>query len=412
MGKAGVNMQRVIFLVDMNAFFISCEETRHPEIAGRPAAVAGDPKSRRGIILTANYSARRFGIKTTMLLHEAWKLCPDLLVIPPDKDFYRQKSHKVMDILYSYSPVIEQNSIDEAWLDMTGCERIFGKPMHSAGLISDHISRELGLGCSIGISENKFLSKMASEMKKPLGITELWRKDIEHKLWPMDIESMYGVGKRTSQKLQNMGISTIGDLALFNRQYLIKRLGKLGGRIQELANGIDNSILKPRLQEDIKSIGRSITVPHDILDMDNAGVVLMQLSDDVGMTARKYGKKGHVVQINIKYSNFKSITRQTTVAPTWLSKDIYSAGIALLERSWDRKFPIRLLGISISGFAEHHRTEQISMFDMIKSDSKKDNQERDNKIEAVLDDIRQKYGSSIIKRAVLMKNRKNKKQGP
>ena len=393
-------MQKVIFLVDMNAFFISCETTRHPEIIGKPAAVAGDPKDRRGIILTANYRARKFGIKTTMILSEALKLCPDLIVIPPDKDFYKKKSGQVMDILSSYTPVIEQNSIDEAWLDMTGCGRIFGNPLKSAELISHHIRSKLGLGCSIGISENKFLSKMASEMKKPLGITELWRKDIESKLWPLRIQSMYGIGKQTSQKLQDMGIKTIGNLALFNRNYLIKRFGKIGGRLHELANGIDDPSLKPRLQENVKSIGKSITVPHDISNIEEARIILMQLSDKVAMTSRKYGKRGHTVQISIKYSNFKSITRQKTVFPTCLSRDIYSAGIDLLEKSWNTHLPIRLLGISISGFTENYRIKQISMFEKSKSD-------KEQKIENVMDTLRQKYGSSIINRAALIKKRKN-----
>lgn len=397
-------MQKVIFLVDMNAFFISCETIRHPEIIDKPAAVAGDPKDRRGIILTANYRARKFGVKTTMVLGEALKLCPNLILIPPDRDFYAQKSRQIMDILSSYTPIIEQNSIDEAWLDMTGCDRIFGRPLRSAELISRHIDSELGLGCSIGISENKFLSKMASEMKKPLGITELWRKDIKSKLWPLDIQSMYGVGKKTSRKLQYMGIKTIGDLALFNREYLIKKFGRVGGKIHEFANGIDDSNLKRRMKNDVKSIGKSITVSHDVFNMEEAKVILMKLSDEIAMTARKYGKKGRIVQISIKYSNFKSITRQKPVVPTCLSKDIYSAGIDLLEKSWNMQLPIRLLGISISGFQEDCKMRQISMFDMMKSDFGKDNLDREQKIENVIDSIRQKYGSSIINRAALIKN--------
>ncbi len=162
-------MKRVIFLVDMDAFFTSCELTRHPEILNNPAVVAGDPKKRSGIILTANYEARKFGIKTTMLLNKALKLCPHLIIIAPDRNFYKQKSKEVIDILSSYTPLIEQNSIDEAWLDMTGCEKIFGNPEKSAELIGTCLKNELGLSCSIGISENKFLSKMASEMEKAFG---------------------------------------------------------------------------------------------------------------------------------------------------------------------------------------------------------------------------------------------------
>lgn len=396
-------MHRVIFLVDMNAFFISCELTRHPEIIGKPAAVAGDPKNRAGIILTSNYEARKCGVKTTMVLHQALKLCPNMIVIKPDHSFYKQKSREVLDILSSYSPVIEQNSIDEAWLDMTGSQRTLGKPLEAAKMIMKQIKNELGLGCSIGISENKFLSKMASEMKKPFGITELWKNDVELKLWPLPVQSMYGVGKMTAQKLKNMRIKTIGDLACFDKKTLVKKLGKAGAEIHELANGIDVSQVKPHLNEDIKSIGRSVTLPEDISDIEHAKIILMKLSDEIGMTARKYGKKGRTVQISIKYSNFQSITRRTTVPATYLVKEIYSAGIKLLYENWNELMPVRLIGISISGFVKEEIGEQINMFQMKEINLKKDNMDKIEKIEDTIDVIRKKYGYSIINRAILMK---------
>jgi len=396
-------MNKVIFLVDMNSFFISCEATRHPEIAGRPAAVAGDPKNRTGIILTANYEARKFGVKTTMVIHESLKLCPNMQLIPPDHHFYEQKSREVMEILSCYTPVIEQNSIDEAWLDMTGCEGIFGKPSMSANRIMNQLKNELGLCCSIGISENKFLSKMASEMKKPLGITELWKNDIEIKLWPLPIQSMYGVGKQTAQKLRSMGIETIGDLGQFNRDQLTKKLGKFGTEIHQLANGIDISRVISRSENDIKSIGRSITLTKDIFDIECAKIILIKLADEVGTSARKYDKKGRTVQLNIKYSNFKNITRQATLPATNLTKEIYSSAIDLLQKNWDKELPIRLLGLSLSGFSKDSPIEQLSMFKMSEVSPSKEKLEKLEKLENTIDDIREKYGSSIINRAVLIK---------
>lgn len=183
--KGWCEVQRVIFLVDMNAFFISCEATRNPALAGKPAAVAGDPERRSGIILAANYEARKFGVRTTMVLREALKLCPRLVLVPPDHFFYEKMSCEVMKILARYTPCIEQNSIDEAWLDMTGTEVLTGKPMDAAHSIMDTINVELGLWCSIGIADNKFLAKMASEMKKPMGITELWQENVKDKMWPL-----------------------------------------------------------------------------------------------------------------------------------------------------------------------------------------------------------------------------------
>ncbi|MBP1925176.1 DNA polymerase-4 [Sedimentibacter acidaminivorans] len=393
-------MERVVFLVDMNAFYISCERTRHPEIEGKPAAVAGDPINRTGIILTANYEARKYGIKTTMVVREALKLCPNLIIIPPDHQFYEQKSKEVMKILASYTPLVEQNSIDEAWLDMTGCSGIFGEPVESAKNIMERIKTELGLWCSIGISENKFLSKMASEMKKPLGITELWKKDIKQKMWPLPVNYMYGVGKQTAQKLQNHGIKIIRDLALADKEFLLKILGRMAVELSLLANGIDTSLVTPNSVGDMKSIGRSTTLPHDTLDIEYAKAVLFELSDDVGMTARKYGKKGHTVQINIKYSDFKSITRQITIPETFLVKDIYTTGVELLKKNWNNK-PIRLLGISLSGFDGNKNSEQISLFELPVI-----NEKTSNKIESVentIHNIRQKYGSSIIKPGIIIR---------
>lgn len=398
-------MDKIIFLVDMNAFFISCEQTRHPEILGKPAAVAGDPENRTGIILTANYEARKYGIKTTMVLREAFRLCPDLIIIPPDHCFYEQKSREVMEIFSSYTPLIEQNSIDEAWLDMTGSRGLFGEPLETAKNIMERINKELNLWCSIGISENKFLSKMASEMKKPHGITELWIKDIKEKMWPLPVNYMYGVGKQTALKLQSMGIFTIMDLALYNRDYLVKKLGKMGGELSLLANGIDTSSVTPNSGE-MKSIGRSVTLPHDTLDMEYTKSVLLELSDDVGMTARKYGKRGRTVQISIKYADFKSITRQMTVPATYLVKDIYLAGTKLLEKNWSNT-PIRLLGISLSGFEAKCESDQLSLFQLNHMEEKVD--QKTDLVENAIYNIRKKYGSSIIKTGIIVnKDSKNK----
>lgn len=395
-------MKRVIFLVDMNAFFISCEATRHPEIFEKPAAVAGDPKDRRGIILTANYAARKFGVKTTMVTHQALKLCPNMILLPPDHHFYESKSKEVMNLLSKYTPIIEQNSIDEAWLDMTGMEKIFGEPMNTAEQIMKRISTTLNLSCSIGISQNKFLAKMASEMKKPLGITELWKDQIKLKLWPLPIRQMYGIGKQTSLKLQNMRIETIGDLAHFNPDFLIKKFGKFGAEMYKLANGIDDSPVKLHSDDEMKSIGRSITLSKDISDLQTAKLVLLRLSDEIGASARKYGKKGHTVQITIKYSNFQTITRQIALPATYLVKEIYSAGIKLLEDNWMPNLPVRLLGISLSSFNKEPTAKQISMFELFEIDDTKKDLEKVDKVETAIDAIRQKYGTSIINRGILL----------
>jgi len=395
-------MGRAILLVDMNAFFISCEMSRNPALKGKPAAVAGDPKNRTGIILTANYEARKYKIKTTMLVHEAKKLCPDLILIPPDHEFYEQKSREVMNILRRYSPVIEQNSIDEAWLDITGCEVLFGTPVEIAQKIMKDIMNELDLWCSIGISENKFLAKMASEMKKPLGITEVWQKDVKEKIWPLPVREMYGIGRQTEKKLSNLAIYTIGDLACCDRKLLTKNLGKWGEELQKLANGIDLSPVTEHPHHDSKSISRSTTLPRDITDIDEAKTVLLRLSEEVGAEARAYGYKGRTVSITIKYKDFHSITRQKSINPTYLTRDIYRTGISLLEENWDKHRPVRLLGIGLDNFNDSDDMErQISLFDIMEEadSSTSGSRVREENLEKAIDSIRAKYGKDIVKRA-------------
>jgi DNA polymerase-4 len=394
------SMQKVIFLVDMNAFFISCEMTRNPSLVGIPAAVAGDPKKRTGIILAANYEARSCGVKTTMVIHEALKLCPKLILVPPDHHFYGQKSTEAMDLLSNYTPILEQNSIDEAWLDMTGCEGLFGKPVEAAKRIMDEIKNRLGLWCSIGIAENKLLAKMAAEMKKPLGITELWKRDIQTRFWPLPVKEMYGIGAKTAEKLNRMGIKTIGELARSDINLMVKIFGKWGNDIYMHANGIDHSPVLARMADDMKSIGRSKTLPEDITDIEKATLVLMELADDIGMTARRHGKKGHTVHITLKYSDFQVVTRQRIIPATSTTKEILQAGCSLLEQNWNRYRPVRLIGISLSGFHEDCALDQLGLFDQMEDHAIKDKNER---IDKAMDKIRNKHGSEKITFATLVK---------
>lgn len=389
-------MRRVIFLVDMNAFFISCELTRRPELAGKPAAVAGDPKRRSGIILAANYEARAYGVKTAMVLHEALKLCPEMSLVPPDHDFYGRKSDEVMKLLLGFSPVIEQNSIDEAWLDMTGCEALMGPPDEAAEKIMETIKSELGLWCSIGIAENKFLAKMASEMKKPLGITELWTEDISSKLWPLPVRAMYGIGTKTAQKMINAGIETIGELANSSTDFLIKHIGKYSAELRLLANGIDNTPVAPHSTDDMKSISRSATLPQDVSDIEDARKIMMRLAEEVGLAARKHGKKGRTVQITIKYSDFSLMTRQMKTEPTYLTKDISRAGYELLKKNWDSFRSVRLIGIGISGFQSEDEPVQLSLFGDKKPTANVNIKEE--KLEKAIDTIKMKHGITKIQR--------------
>jgi DNA polymerase-4 len=398
-------MQKVIFLVDMNAFFISCEMSRNPVLRGKPAAVAGDPTNRTGIILAASYEARSFGVRTTMLLHDALRLCPGLILVPPDHALYEQKSREVMAMLSHYTPVLEQNSIDEAWLDMTGCEGLFGQPAESARQIMREVETRLGLWCSIGISENKFLAKMASEMKKPHGITELWPQDVPVRLWPLPTAAMYGIGPKTAEKLTNLGIKTIGDLAGMDESFLVRLLGKGGIDLLLHARGIDPDPVLSNVGDSMKSIGRSTTLSEDIVDLDKARLVLLTLADEIGRSARKHSKKGHTVQITLKYSDFKVITRQAAIPATYATQDIYNAGCRLLEQYWKASQPVRLIGIGLSGFMEADSKRQVSIFDQPGSVPKN---ERNVLVDQAMDKIRDRLGENSITRAPLIKRDKKK----
>lgn len=389
---------RVIFLVDMNAFFISCEAIRDPSLAVRPAAVAGDPKRRSGIILTANYEARKFGVRTAMTIYQAEKLCPGIRLIPPDRRLYIEKSRKVMELLGRFTPVVEQNSIDEAWLDMTGCEGLWGRPAEASQTIMTRISRDIGLWCSIGISENKFLSKMAADLKKPQGISELWLREIPQKLWPLPVGSLYGIGKQTAAKLQNMGLHTIGDLASFGKDILRSRFGRYGEEIYRLANGLDDSPVVAREEGEMKSIGRSTTMPQDITDLPSAKRVIAELAEEVGADVRRHGKKCTTVQITIKYADFRTITRQQKVPPTNLTRQIIAAANDLLQKSWTNR-AVRLIGVSVSGFERTAEDGQLSLF--LSPDSGAS--EKEEKLERAVDGIRDRYGNGSVKRASFLK---------
>lgn len=396
-------MKRVIFLVDMNAFFIGCEMARNQKLKGKPAAVAGDPKDRSGIVLTANYEARKYKVKTTMTIREARELCPEIIFVPPDHEYYSMMSREVMEVLARYSPTIQQNSIDEAWMDLTGCESLFGEPCEIAKKIMNSIMNELDLWCSIGISENKFLAKMASEMKKPLGITEVWEKDVKEKIWPLPVRAMYGIGKQTEKKLLNLAIVKIGDIAACDKSLLCKIFGKYGEELWRLSNGIDQTPVEENPQHDSKSISRSTTLPQDTTSLEYAKSIILKLTEEIGAEARGLKLRGKTVSITVKYWDFKSITRQKSVPFTSITMDIYETGARLLKENWDFNNPVRLLGIGLGDLKEDS-VEQLSLFE---SPAHSDKSEREERIDKAMDIIRNKFGSDKIKRAKSMqiKNR-------
>jgi len=378
-----------ILLVDMNAFFIMCESLSNKELLTSPAAVAGDPKKRAGIILTANYEARKCGVYTTMTVNQAKKACPNIILVKPTKKLYTEYSKKVFKIFNRYTPIVEKASIDEGWLDVTKSISLFGSPYEIAKKIMGDIKEELGLWCSVGISENKFLAKMACDMKKPLGITTMYKKDIGKMMWPLKVEKMYGVGKSTKKLLNRSGIYTIGDIAKCDKVFLNEHFGSMGIYMYNKSRGIDNSIVTNTKNTKSKSISRATTLEVDIIDVGYAKKIIMALAQDVGLEARNKKLKGSTVQITLKYNDFTSITRQKKVMDTNLDKDIIKAAYELLDVNFDKSKPVRLIGVGLHNMSKNK--PQISFFD-------NQIELKEEKIEKTMDNLNKKYGKKFLKR--------------
>ena len=399
-------LDRTIFLVDMNAFYISCEMGRNPSLREKPAAVAGDPLKRTGIILASNYEARAKGVKTAMTVHEALKRCPELLTVPPDHTYYEEVSSSFMNLLEDFTPLIEQNSIDEAWLDMTGSLHLYNSAEDAARIIMERLENELNLWCSIGISSNKFLSKMASDMKKPQGITSLYPSDVKNKLWPLPVGAMYGIGHKTSEALKAMNILSIKDLAAYPLEDLLRRFGKHGYKMHLHAQGTDAEPLVPRKREDQKSIGKSITLHENYEDLAPTLLLLQKLSDEVSIRARSLSKRGHTVQITLKSSDFKVFTRQCKIPQTNVATKLYEAAASLLRDVFDQAKPIRLLGVSLTDFQESTAQEQLTMFSMDTSlETSPKESDKEEHLQAAIDLIRKKYGKNSVSFASIMKDK-------
>lgn len=389
----GENMRNILH-VDMNAFYASCEQAKNKNLKGKPVLVAGDPCKRHGIVLTASYEARKFGIKTGMPNWQAKALCPDAVFLKPDFDCYTQFSINIINILKEFSPLVEQFSIDEAWVDITGCEKLFGNPLEIADKIQKKIKNNLDLPCSIGISENKLVAKMASELKKPMGITYLPLSDIKDVLWPLDVHELIWIGRARERKLKSLGIYTIGNLANTPLSFLIELFGKFGRDIYYFANGIDLSPVRP-YATDAKAFGNTITLPKDYTDIEDIKRALLCLSEMVGNRMRKHDFMGKTINLIVKDSNFKTITRSYSINYTVLTEDIFETSLRLFMENYSSGFKIRMLGVSISNLVKIDKEVQICFFQDLRYEKLK-------KLNTVVDKIREKYGFDIISRGLTL----------
>ena len=391
MAIVGETRARVILHLDMNSFFASVEQAHEPSLKGIPMAVAGNPKHRRGILVTCSYEARALGIYTTMTVGEARRLCPGLVIVPPDFEKYRVASAAIFDLLRTYTELVEPVSIDEAYIDITAIGGLTNAASITKG-IQQRILQELDLPCSIGIAPNKFLAKTASDMKKPLGITILRKREIEKILWPLPVIEMHGIGKSTEKKMNELGIYTIGDLAQKDELIVRSSLGKNGVRLRKRANGIDDRPVDPEAAEERKSVGSSTTLPVDETDFDECLKVFEWLANKVALRLDREQLAGTVIMIQIRTADWKNQSRSRTVLnPLYKEDAIYKEAANLFKLHWDGE-PIRLLGITVSNVIPINELhEQLSIYNYEKHAD-------DEKIDSLVSQLEKKFGPGSIKR--------------
>ena len=389
---------RVIFHLDMNSFYASVEQAHDPSLKGKPIAVAGNAKERRGIIVTSSYEARAQGIYTTMNVGEAKKKCPDLILLPPDFAKYRAASAAMFAILRSYTHLVEPVSIDEGYLDVTERSKTL-HPLELAKEMQQRILHELDLPCSIGIAPNKFLAKTASDMKKPMGITVLRKREIAALLWPLDVIEMHGVGESTAKKLNSIGIKTIGDLAKADERKLQKEFGKNGARLYKRANGEDPREVDPNAIFDTKSVGNSTTLPRDETEYYILKETFEKLSRSVAERLKVKYLAGTTISIQIRNFEWQNQTRSKTVKnAVQHADDIFDIAWKLFLQHWDET-PVRLIGITVSNVVDQaESTQQLNLFNF-------EQHIQDEPIVELVDKLAKKFGKGVVQRGVRVKKK-------
>ena len=352
----------VIFHIDLNSFFASCETARNPSLANKPIVVAGN--SRRGVITTASYEARKYGVHSAMPLFQAMKLCKDLIVLPVDMNYYKSTSEKFFSIISHYTNAFEVASIDECYVDVTNILSAYDNVIELAKKIQKEVYDTLHIGCSIGISNNRFLSKMGSDLKKPNGITVLTKQNIPYFLWPLPVGEIHGIGKKTAEKLKQEGIMTIGDFASEKNYSILKQyLGKNTLIYYNRANGHDYNNKINQSHNHLQSIGNSTTLQKDTDDVEEIKDYLKKLSLQVSLRAKKRDLISDHVSITLKYTRETSVNRSYRLEEATNDFDkIYEAALLLFDLNYE-DLPVRLVGVSLNNviFRKDY-SKQLSIF--------------------------------------------------
>ncbi|MDD2258580.1 MAG: DNA polymerase IV [Bacilli bacterium] len=388
---------RIIFHIDINAFYAACELINDPSLKGKPIVVAHNDVLRKSIILSPSYEARAYGIKTTMLVRDAYNLCDKIIVVEPKMDLYQKHSALFFAFLEKITTQIEAGSIDEAFLDVTLVAKKTD-PIRLAQFIQSTLYNKYRLPTSIGIAPNKFLAKMASNMKKPLGITVLRKREIDKLLWPLEINKMYGVGKKTNIKLRKIGINTIGDLANFQDKILLEKIigPTFSKTLTDWANGIADDFVDPTKYDEISSISNSHTFDHDQIDVIFIKKSLKSLVYTVANRLIKKDLKAKTIGITIKYSDFHTISRsQSLNNPINEALEINEIVMELFEENYEENSLVRLVGVFVNRLSDASKTEdykQLSIFDNLSV------AEKENEIKNILNNVQTRFGDDIIQK--------------
>ena len=384
---------RWILHLDMDAFYASVEQLDNPELRGKPVIIGG---AERGVVSTASYEARRFGVHSAMPMFEARRLCPHAVFIRGRMKRYQEKSREVMAVAGRFSPLVEKASVDEAYLDATGLERLFGTAENMARLLQAAVLEKSGLTCSIGLAPVKFLAKIASDLKKPAGLTVLAHADVPAFLQTLPVGKIPGVGKRMRQALELLGVSHAADVRRFPKEFWIERLGKAGDLLYDRAGGVDPRPVEPFTPP--KSESAENTFAKDTKDREELSAWLLRQSERVGENLRKLGLAGRTITLKYKYADFSQHTKSRTLKqPTNLTRIIYETALALLDESTIER-PLRLIGVGVSQFGEEER--QFSLI----PDAGEARDKREAALDATLDQLRGKFGNAAVVRGKLFRS--------
>lgn len=394
-------MERVIFHVDVNSAFLSWSAVYRLKVLGEkedlreiPSAIAGNKNDRQGVILAKSLPAKKLGVKTGEPIFQAQRKCPNLVLLPPDYELYVAASRHFTALLREFSPLVEQYSIDEAWVDMTGTEGLYGTPLAAAELMRKRINEELGFTVNIGISSNKLLAKMAGDFEKPNKIHTLYPDETEKKLWVLPVRELFMVGAATERKLHLLGIRTVGDLARADPAVVQKKLGKPGVSLWHCANGHYSDVVLSQ-PEDNKGYGNSVTLPTDVTDVTQGYKVLLSLCETVAMRMRQAQKTARCLAVSLRTDRFVDFSHQMTLPnATDSTEELFRYACRIFDEAWDGEVALRQMGVYATRL-EERSARQYDLFDIAATQ----NYESKARLDNTVDDLREKYGEGIVRRA-------------